>query len=70
MKRVFCIALAAFLSLSLASCGAKDNTDIAVYERFAAENGVMPELDALGEYESIFPCTTAMRISSAGNPIR
>ena len=54
MKRVFCLVLAAFLSLSLASCGVKDNTDIAVYERFAAENGVMPELDALGEYDSIF----------------
>ncbi len=52
MKKLICLLMAVVLLLSLSGCS-RNNTDIAVYEKFAAEDKIMPELEELGEYVSV-----------------
>ena len=44
---------AVVLLLTLTACGTKDSTELAVYDRFAAEDGVLPTSDKLGECDEI-----------------
>lgn len=52
MKKLICLLMAVVLLLLLSGCS-RNNTDIAVYEKFAAEDEKMPELSDLGEYISV-----------------
>ena len=52
MKKLICLFMAVVLLLLLSGCS-RNNTDIAVYEKFAAEDEKMPELSDLGEYISV-----------------
>ena len=52
MKKLICLLMAVVLLLLLSGCS-RNNTDIAVYEKFAAEDEKMPELSDLAEYISV-----------------
>lgn len=52
MKKLICLLMAAVLLLLLSGCS-RNNTDIAVYEKFAAKDENMPKLSELGEYISV-----------------
>lgn len=51
-KKAICIVLSLLLAVALTGCK-KEDTSVKTYEAFAVENGVMPTLDALGEYQSV-----------------
>lgn len=52
MKKLICLLLTGILLLSLTACS-RNNTDIAVYEKFAAQDEILPELNELGEYAAV-----------------
>ncbi len=52
MKKLICLLMAVVLLLSLTGCS-RNNTDIAIYEKIAAEDKNMPELSDLGDYISV-----------------